>query len=168
MKKTTGFVFGTLLFIIIGVLFWFFIGGGFDSIEVKKHDRFVLRYYGRSFEGSLKSKEIGELYKMIDSKLEGRKMIVYYEGVPNKENGYWVKAFIGGENNFKGSVVKEIDLGKVYSARHDANNLLNKAQTSIFNQAKEDEEMLKLDKMVEIYYTKNDLEVFIPIIHKKK
>lgn len=162
----TKLVFGGLIVLVLAFLVWFGIGGGFANVEVEKEKEYVLTIYGKSFEGSLKSKEVSKLFSEVEESFNGKAMYVCYDGIPSKENEYTVKMTVGGLESFEGAEKEVISLQEVYKARHDSHYMLNKAQTQILNIAKEDGVELNLTKMIEVYYTKNDIEVVIPVLSK--
>ncbi len=162
----TKLIFTGLIALVLAFLAWFAIGGGFSSVEVVKEEHYSLTIYGKLYDGSLKEKEVSLLFAEVEKELNGKPMYVYYEGIPSKDNDYSVKMIIGGLDSFEGTVKRRIEFTEVYSARHDSHYMLNKAQNEILNSAKEGEIDLDMSKMIEVYYSQDDLEVMIPALSK--
>lgn len=162
----TRLVFGGLIVLLLVFLAWFGLSGGFDTVEVTNEQDYQLVIFGQEYKGALGSKEASRFFSETEAVLDGKPMYVFYDGKPTKENEYSSNVIAGGLVEFEGSSKKKLFFDVVFKARHDAHYMLNKAQTNIFNAAKEKGEVLDLTKMIEIYHTKNDVEVVIPVLKK--
>lgn len=162
----TRLVFGGLIVVLIAFLAWFGIGGGFESVEVTTIKDFELTIYGKEFNGALGDKAASEFFDKVEANLGGKPMYVYYDGKPTKENQYSSKVIAGGLDHFEAAAKSTISFKEVLTAQHDAHYMLNKAQTNIFTAAKEEGKILDLDKMIEVYHTKNNVQVIIPVLVK--
>lgn len=164
-------VFVGIVAVGFGVFMWYYNSlGGFNEIKVQANTNTTYLIQGKYFEGSVRSREFGEVFSEIESAINESGIqsfaVAYYEKAPSDLNGYNTKVFIGAlitEDSLNRSFsFKEVSFERSYYAEQEAKLLGVATKTKLEEMAEDSVVVLDPHRALEFYYSPERFGMEIP------